>query len=115
MKQIKFRVWNKNENQYDDPSLLEVFNSNGVLGHLYDCRQEYTVIEQWTGLLDKNNKEIYEGDIVECVHAKYTYKVEYSLNEAAFVLRDQDGDFVYLSDYEVVVIGNVYENPELLK
>lgn len=120
MRQIKFRVWTGIKMEYDVVA--------GQLGNFYakidpndtaclnptSKYHETTPIMQFTNRHDRNSKEIYEDDVVERVHAKYTYKVEYSLNEAAFVLRDQDGDFVYLSDYEVNVIGNIHENPELL-
>ena len=71
-------------------------------------------VQQYTGLKDKNDKEIYEGDIVRRENPYYTYEVEYNAEEAAYILRDTDEDYLYLSDFEVIVIGNAYEPPELI-
>jgi len=60
---------------------------------------------------DKNNKPIYEGDVLERQNTSYYYKVEYCEKNAAYICRDCDGDFVYLSDFEYIVIGNTYDKP----
>lgn len=68
---------------------------------------------QYTGLRDKNNKEIYEGDIV-----KYFYDTPSVVEfvQGAFKLkRDCCFDTFSYLEGEVEVIGNIYENPELLE
>jgi uncharacterized phage protein (TIGR01671 family) len=91
------------------------------------------IVMQCTGLKDKNGKLIYEGDILRS--EEYPFKNEESYNYAAEVLWDDasatfyyytfristnvvgraEGNTGNLNDYEWEVIGNIYENPELLE
>ena len=79
-------------------------------------------VEQYTGLKDKNGKEIYEGDIFEIKYNKKDFMVwvEYSEKYAQFITRCEEnilndeplGD---LTEKHIEVIGNIYDNPELIK
>ena len=122
MREIKFRAWHKEKKIMGEVLGIdilhkEIFFSNEDV----DCYEhtDFKDIElmQYTGLKDKNNKEIYEGDIVTLHNSKY--KVIFNSKEAGFVLRDDEFEmnipFTNNNNKRMEVIGNIYENPELLK
>jgi hypothetical protein len=114
-RELKFRVYIREHNKYAYFSLGD-FNYSDRYLHQSDIP-----VEQFTGMYDKNNKPIYEGDVVARHHVDLVHKVEYLSNdyykveycekEAAYICRDCDGGFVYLSDFEYIVIGNRSEKP----
>ena len=70
-------------------------------------------VGQYTGLKDKNGKEIYEGDILHLWGGEYCQGY-YEFNQI-FTVKDLSDSF-YLGECEnIEVLGNIYENPELLK
>ena len=114
MREIKFRAWDSVQQKMWFDMLID-FNGNVLDAN--ENRNYRMTLMQYTGLKDKNNKEIYEGDIVKFV--------EDTLNEiykASPVIYDEDR-FTFLGRYsndcimhdwhEIEVIGNIYENPEL--
>ena len=74
---------------------------------------------QSTGLFDKNSKEIFEGDIVQFSDSLYT--VFYDIKEGSYRLKPHDDRWVidymsnFSSDESFEIVGNIYENPELLE
>ena len=80
------------------------------------------VVQQYTGLKDKNGKEIYEGDILTYYNKYsdkiYTQIVKWDQMWAGFGLFEKDNKWCKESDWvkiaNIEIIGNIYENPELL-
>lgn len=82
-------------------------------------------VGQFTGLYDKDGKEIYEGDIIGCQNPNIKHLVFYNEKQGRFMAAlngDIDNDFVGVCGLDdsrwtdsKKVIGNVYDNPELLK
>lgn len=74
---------------------------------------------QFTGLKDKNGKEIYEGDLIEYrIHPQYPAEVYYDERDCGFRLRvngEMQHDKTYPMMFAQEVIGNIYENPKLLE
>lgn len=116
MREIKFRVWDKvheemiNWEQYKDELVSSDFTDEGL------------ILMQYTGLKDRDGVEIYEGDIL-ALKGHWGIRVEYE--KGTMWVRDKDEirytnrildvpiSSITINMWEV--IGNVFENPELLK
>ena len=119
-REIKFRAWDENEKNF-----LYFGYKEGLISHCDDQYQKLNIkfIEQFTGLHDKNRKEIYEGDIIKYHfynghdHLRESIaEVKYSDADGSYyAVSIPDNDFCYMSVYVPgsEVIGNIYENPEL--
>ena len=109
MREIKFRVWDKDNKKMNYHPVLVTFPVENLVYR--DTLSRDTLrrdLMQYTGLKDKNNKEIYEGDIIK---ASWHYDTP---TEVVF------NDFIYavceyaLDDADIEILGNIYENKELL-
>lgn len=67
---------------------------------------------QYTGLKDKNDVEIYEGDLLSFGPDSHAHTVVWNLDKAVFEISDWP---LHESVYAAEIIGNIYENPELLE
>jgi uncharacterized phage protein (TIGR01671 family) len=130
MREIKFRAWDKKENVMRGVHAL--FGN----GHVYvycNCDEEGKFLYhrdktktdlphhlnghdvhlmQSTGLRDKNG-DIYEGDVVQFKSPTSTHTNRVSYTDAGFRLGSIPL-YIAVEQYEALVIGNIYENPELL-
>ena len=103
-REIKFRAWDGKQIHYNIP-IASV--SVGIFLEMKGCAME---LMQYTGLKDKNGKEIYEGDILD---SSFPIVIEWDKRTVSFVAR-RDITFPLRIDGVYQVIGNIYENPELL-
>lgn len=124
-REIKFRAWD-NENKYMVTSKQGVFtalrNSMNIVrqddgyyndGDLLKPNKEKYTLMQFTGMFDKNGKEIYEGDIVK--YENMTGKIMFF--NGSFIMSNfeetEEWELGVINE-EVEIIGNIYDNPELL-
>jgi uncharacterized phage protein (TIGR01671 family) len=136
MREIKFRFWNKIAHRFQPPSKYAVDGEGKLVAYDYEMRayddpvdfsNTCIVAQQYTGLKDKNGVDIYEGDVIEVenhisiekvifmnglfgIHLNYKNSVDARRKDS-----DQ-ADLYPLVEFDYIkVIGNIFENPELIK
>ena len=116
MREIKFRAWDKRQQKWYHKVIEWVFGKpRGSIGQLPEL-PEGIVLMQYTGLRDKNGKEIYEGDIVNLIPNGYVpIMAEVRITTSGVIYYDTDVEVAGATWGEVKVIGNIYKNPELLQ
>jgi len=125
-REIKFRIYA--DNKFYNKCL--VGNTNNTNDEKWTCpmvwlekQKEWVhcdngIICQYTGLHDKNGKEIYEGDKVEITREGIYEKGIIIFKNGCFFIKSKETLLALynceLNNYKVKVIGNIYDNPELL-
>lgn len=134
-REIKFRAWDTQNEEFSsytnrdphfDVTTGRIFfwertrKEDGSYGGdiiLEDLGERF-VLEQFTGIMDKNGKEIYEGDVVKLFNDEDEhYEVVYNCFDhdiLGFILEGQGGRGDWFASKDREVVGNIRENPELL-
>lgn len=128
MREIKFRAWDEKRKHYlGNWEYVIDSDGRGVLEQV-GCDPEYekfrlnheATLEQYTGLHDKNSREIYEGDVVQFKHSPYQRGVVifegFFFNIEGFWDSSYDyPSYAFSEGNNYEVIGNIHENKELLE
>jgi uncharacterized phage protein (TIGR01671 family) len=123
---IRFRAWDKERKVMETCIDINPF-------HVTDCdrrRWNWAQVEvmQYTGLKDKNGREVFEGDILSVIEVSETrineYQSQVEYIESGFLVTESNGTQVPLACFynpensyplsEIEVVGNIYENPDLV-
>lgn len=122
MNNLKFRAWDKVNKEMLKIDVIDFFLKGiRVLehnGNSFFMKFSDVVLMQSTGLFDKNGKEIFEGDIVRNTHTGSVGRVHWCVHNTGFfyyVEKDKKDYTVFRAKYNLEVIGNVYENKELIE
>lgn len=121
MREIKFRAWEKDGfNHLGEPTMVDWnelqrnYNLNAIMAGDW-VRSDKYILMQYTGLHDKNGKEIYEGDILK--EGEYIGTVYYDEAEGSYFIEPLDEKWDYLllgtNAFGMEVVGNTCENPLL--
>lgn len=116
MREIKFRAWDKKEKrmvQVHQINWEDIDHISISFDSCWHCDIKDYILMQYTGLKDRKGKECCEGDLIR--QGQSIKKIEWDQRFCRFgfiAITDQTTDDYQQKDFEV--IGNIYENPELI-
>ena len=121
MREVVYKVWDESNKRFIDPSFFSL-NEKGELGTFlssFKFKDPRFILLQYTGITDRNNNPICEGDIVKLhrINSNLIGVVKWDL--VSFIVDIENAgkpaqDTYYQMKY-CEVIGNIFENPELLQ
>ena len=131
-RQIKFRVWDVKNKKFLPESYFAILGNgklivtlSGYYNDFTNTNQDDYVIQQYTGLTDKNGNLIFEGDIVQynqnSSYDNMDFIAKWSDDKLGFIFQSNSGEQLvnqtpHLNRFKhLEVVGNIFENPELLK
>lgn len=127
---FRFRAWDKSFQKYRENVIVSTINEEITVyerlvnGNTLLIPSAHVVLEQCTGLKDKNGRLIYEGDIIKItcdvmtIGLRYMdclFKVIWADNGFWFEMPDENDCLGFCEYWEYEVVGNIHENPELLE
>ena len=122
MNNLKFRAWDKTAKKMSKVTAIDFSTKPFRVFYKAYGNENYfnqdAILMQSTGLHDKNGVEIFEGDIVRNTHTGSVGRVHWCVHNTGFfyyVEKDKKDYTVFRAKYNLEVIGNIYENEELLR
>jgi uncharacterized phage protein (TIGR01671 family) len=133
-REFKFRIWNVSDKTWMDEDFWIGINNFGLVVNDRNDAEDLSlcdncIIQQFTGLKDKNEKEIYEGDIVETIYADELHigEIIFDNNTCAYRIKtkqnllpiityrfDENYNPKGLLQVATLIIGNIFENSDLI-
>jgi len=111
-REIKFRVWDKRRNMFADKEHERDYIAISLGLHSDLCvTKELMVLQQYIGMKDCRGKEVFEGDVVKLIGGTKGGVIEYSNTRFGINIM---GYFLTLNDCDFEVVGNMFENGDLL-